>query len=132
LIGIALGWLSTLVERWSHNPKVASSILAPGTFFFLFFLVTNQPAPSADHFNDSSRGEGGGGGRQSRVLYHLGPHSNHTDNSARGLVVMIVVCQMIDPGSIPGERTLFVGLHTPNTRPLRAVVIGVAGLTIFL
>jgi hypothetical protein len=30
---IALGWLSTLVERWSHNPKVASSILAPGTFF---------------------------------------------------------------------------------------------------
>ena len=26
---------------------------------------------------------------------------------ARGLVVMIVACQVIDPGSIPGERTLF-------------------------
>ena len=24
--------LAQLVERWSHNPKVASSILAPGTF----------------------------------------------------------------------------------------------------
>ena len=36
----SLGWLSTLVERWSHNPKVASSILAPGTFFaFTFVLV---------------------------------------------------------------------------------------------
>ncbi len=26
---------------------------------------------------------------------------------ARGLVVMIVACQVIDPGSIPGERTVF-------------------------
>ena len=29
---------------------------------------------------------------------------------ARGLVVMIVACQVIDPGSIPGERTVFA-LH---------------------
>ena len=27
--------------------------------------------------------------------------------SARGLVVMIVACQVMDPGSIPGERTFF-------------------------
>ena len=31
-----------------------------------------------------------------------------TDNkSARGLVVMIVACQVMDPGSIPGERNIF-------------------------
>lgn len=30
-------WLSWL-ERWSHNPKVASSSLARGTVFFLSFL----------------------------------------------------------------------------------------------
>ena len=27
--------------------------------------------------------------------------------SARGLVVMIVACQVMDPGSIPGERRIF-------------------------
>ena len=28
--------------------------------------------------------------------------------SVRGLVVMIVACQVMDPGSIPGERIFFV------------------------
>ena len=28
----------------------------------------------------------------------------------RGLVVMIVACQVMDPGSIPGERTFFLSL----------------------
>jgi hypothetical protein len=28
--------LAQLVERWSHNPKVVSSILTPGTFFDSF------------------------------------------------------------------------------------------------
>jgi hypothetical protein len=28
--------------------------------------------------------------------------------SVRGLVVMIVACQVMDPGSIPGERKLFL------------------------
>jgi hypothetical protein len=28
--------LAQLVERWSHNPKVVSSILTPGTFFASF------------------------------------------------------------------------------------------------
>ena len=37
--------------------------------------------------------------------------SNLNRYRARGLVVMIVACQVIDPGSIPGERTLF-GLCT--------------------
>ena len=32
-----LGWLSLPVERRSHNPKVASSILAPGISLFLLF-----------------------------------------------------------------------------------------------
>lgn len=32
--------------------------------------------------------------------------------SARGLVVMIVACQVMDPGSIPGERKFFIALET--------------------
>jgi hypothetical protein len=28
----------------------------------------------------------------------------------RGLVVMIVACQVMDPGSIPGERIFVLGL----------------------
>jgi hypothetical protein len=34
-----------------------------------------------------------------------------TTRSVRGLVVMIVACQVMDPGSIPGERNFlsFVG-----------------------
>ena len=31
-----------------------------------------------------------------------------TTRSVRGLVVMIVACQVMDPGSIPGERNFFV------------------------
>ena len=31
--------------------------------------------------------------------------------SARGLVVMIVACQVMDPGSIPGERKFFIALE---------------------
>ena len=30
--------------------------------------------------------------------------------SARGLVVMIVACQVMDPGSIPGERKFFMAV----------------------
>jgi hypothetical protein len=30
------------------------------------------------------------------------------DNSVRGLVVMIVACQVMDPGSIPGERSFYM------------------------
>lgn len=29
----------------------------------------------------------------------------------RGLVVMIVACQVMDPGSIPGERIFFLSLE---------------------
>ena len=45
-------------------------------------------------------------------------------NRARGLVVMIVACQVMDPGSIPGERTfaskgvLFVFLEKTRTQNL--------------
>ena len=31
----------------------------------------------------------------------------HQYNRVRGLVVMIVACQVMDPGSIPGERSFF-------------------------
>jgi hypothetical protein len=34
--------------------------------------------------------------------------NDHT--SVRGLVVMIVACQVMDPGSIPGERIFFAML----------------------
>jgi hypothetical protein len=30
----------------------------------------------------------------------------HTPSSVRGLVVMIVACQVMDPGSIPGGRSV--------------------------
>ena len=40
-------------------------------------------------------------------------------NRARGLVVMIVACQVIDPGSIPGERIflLLVPFCVPFSHP---------------
>ena len=33
---------------------------------------------------------------------------------ARGLVVMIVACQVMDPGSIPGERIFLSFFDPPN------------------
>ena len=35
-------------------------------------------------------------------------HLKKNEHSARGLVVMIVACQVMDPGSIPGERNFFL------------------------
>ena len=54
-------------------------------------------------------------------------------SSARGLVVMIVACQVMDPGSIPGERIffLFFGSRKKTTtvgfEPTRAKPINLAG-----
>ena len=39
---------------------------------------------------------------------------DHQYNRVRGLVVMIVACQVMDPGSIPGER-IFVFVTNPQT-----------------
>ena len=42
-----------------------------------------------------------------RVLWrNPGPESVNAA-SVRGLVVMIVACQVMDPGSIPGERNFY-------------------------
>ena len=41
----------------------------------------------------------------------LGPTTHHKCMSVRGLVVMIVACQVMDPGSIPGERIFALGLN---------------------
>ena len=38
--------------------------------------------------------------------HDLSPFCRFT-SSVRGLVVMIVACQVMDPGSIPGERNFF-------------------------
>ena len=35
---------------------------------------------------------------------------NVVESRVRGLVVMIVACQVMDPGSIPGERSFFLSL----------------------
>ena len=99
--------LAQLVERWSHNPKVVSSILTPGNFAWM-----------------NSEGSGLGlqiqGGLTSQwfestfcvPVFLFGEEcvldlSNifTTLISVRGLVVMIVVT---DPGSIPGERNFFL------------------------
>ena len=37
--------------------------------------------------------------------------------SVRGLVVMIVACQVMDPGSIPGERMFFARELHPAVDP---------------
>ena len=49
---------------------------------------------------------------------------------ARGLVVMIVACQVMDPGSIPGERIFFFKIKSTTTvgfEPTRAKPINLAG-----
>jgi hypothetical protein len=38
-------------------------------------------------------------------------------SSVRGLVVMIVACQVMDPGSIPGERMFFARELRPIVDP---------------
>jgi hypothetical protein len=35
------------------------------------------------------------------------------ESRVRGLVVMIVACQVMDPGSIPGERNFFFTFPVP-------------------
>ena len=41
------------------------------------------------------------------IRAHISSCSDFLHMSARGLVVMIVACQVMDPGSIPGERKFF-------------------------
>ena len=43
----------------------------------------------------------------------VGPTTHHKCMSVRGLVVMIVACQVMDPGSIPGERSFFFFIVLP-------------------
>ena len=150
--------LAQLVERWSHNPKVVSSILTPGNFAWMnsegsglglqiqggltsqwfestfcafvckfFFVVrcgqlkirinkkTNtvlvqrrcsmrgsNPRPLAHKTNTLP----------TELMEHvcrswLPASLTVVESRVRGLVVMIVACQVMDPGSIPGERSLF-------------------------
>jgi hypothetical protein len=150
--------LAQLVERWSHNPKVVSSILTPGNFAWmnsegsglgfqiqggltsqwfestfcaivckLFLLCRSGQASRRESKKTctvlverrcSMRGS------NPRPLAHktntlpteLMEHVCRTwlpashisvESRVRGLVVMIVACQVMDPGSIPGERSLF-------------------------
>ena len=137
------------VERWSHNPKVVSSILTPGKYFArmnsegsglgfqirggltsqwfkstfcAFFFASNTYLPTRVAKRCSMRGS------NPRPLAHKtntlptelmeptsGKNLGHRDltaheitSSVRGLVVMIVACQVMDPGSIPGERSSFL------------------------
>jgi hypothetical protein len=48
------------------------------------------------------------GGSFCNTVMSPSPTLQRSTYRARGLVVMIVACQVIDPGSIPGERTFFV------------------------
>ena len=147
-----------MVERWSHNPKVVSSILTPGNFawmnsegsglglqiqggltsqwfestfcafvYKLFFVLRvlsvlktqiNKKNTVAVQCCCSMRGS------NPRPLAHktntlptelmehvcrswLPASFQSVESRVRGLVVMIVACQVMDPGSIPGERNLF-------------------------
>jgi hypothetical protein len=44
-----------------------------------------------------------------------------SQNRVRGLVVMIVACQVMDPGSIPGERISFFPGGTTREVPANAL-----------
>jgi hypothetical protein len=59
-----LGWLSLPVERRSHNPKVASSILAPGISLFLFFLFSFLLSYGCQHLSFQPVGVQGGSGQK--------------------------------------------------------------------
>jgi hypothetical protein len=156
--------LAQLVERWSHNPKVVSSILTPGNFawmnsegsglglqiqggltsqwfestfcafaYKLFWLCRyGQPQDTNQQKTNAAPGEHRCSMRGSnpRPLAHktntlptelmehvcrswLPASLKVVVSRVRGLVVMIVACQVMDPGSIPGERNFFVHLPCP-------------------
>ena len=42
------------------------------------------------------------------ILLHWDSYTKRKHISVHGLVVMIVACQVMDPGSIPGERIFLV------------------------
>jgi hypothetical protein len=137
--------LAQLVERWSHNPKVVSSILTPGSFAWMnsegsglglqihggFTSQWFESTFCASHpFLFVAQADTVGKkcsmrGSNPRPLAHktntlptelMEPPERHEQelspfcsltSSVRGLVVMIVACQVMDPGSIPGERKTF-------------------------
>ena len=148
-----------MVERWSHNPKVVSSILTPGNFAWMNSEGSGlglqiQGGLTSQWFEStfcafvcklcfvyagvvSSRHEStkktitvlverrcSMRGSNPRPLAHktntlptelmehvcrswLPASLTSVESRVRGLVVMIVACQVMDPGSIPGERSLF-------------------------
>lgn len=140
-----------MVERWSHNPKVVSSILTPGNFawmnsegsglglqiqggltsqwfestFCAFCNISSfswkqnvcsmwgsNPRPLAHKTNTLP----------TELMEHvqhmkLSPPQPGVDRTCvRGLVVMIVACQVMDPGSIPGERIPFCPFFSSSCR----------------
>ena len=49
-----------------------------------------------------------------KQLIHSDSIAQEITSSVRGLVVMIVACQVMDPGSIPGERIFCSSSHPPR------------------
>ena len=152
-----------MVERWSHNPRVVSSILTPANFAWMnseawasnprginvpvvrihllrvrvtsFYGCAGMVSPRHNQQKTKAvPGEQGCSMRGSnpRPLAHktntlptelmehacrswLPASSTSVESRVRGLVVMIVACQVMDPGSIPGERKLFL-FTSPGSR----------------
>ena len=130
-----------MVERWSHNPKVVSSILTPGNFAWMNSEGSGlglqiQGGLTSQWFESTfcafcnissfswKQNVCSMWGSNPRPLAHktntlpteLMEHACHSwvpqcptsiESRVRGLVVMIVACQVMDPGSIPGERIFF-------------------------
>ena len=142
-----LAGLAQLVERWSHNPKVVSSILTPGNFAWMNSEGSGlglqiQGGLTSQWFESTFCASlfGCQAHRQKKhavLQWHCSmwgsnprplAHKTNTlptelmehtclslvpqcptsiESRVRGLVVMIVACQVMDPGSIPGERIFF-------------------------
>ena len=127
-----LGWCSWL-SRVLHTHEVTSSILVSSTFFCFVFRHGRKFGRVVKAVALGAILVRGRGSNPLACIFFccflfffllLGcgtgctkPCTNHLPNRyrARGLVVMIVACQVIDPGSIPGERTLFVIFFAPAT-----------------
>ena len=141
--------LAQLVERWSHNPKVVSSILTPGNFAWMnsegsglglqiqggltsqwfkstfcayvgILLVEDLVSKAHGRKKDGCSMRGSNprplahktNTLPTELMEHVYPSTFPTslpfiESRVRGLVVMIVACQVMDPGSIPGERNFF-------------------------
>ena len=103
-LGVFFRWVGKILRKrqWCIGNIEASQALAPGStpgWRTIFWQVWKNNDPQRESNPQSS-------GLESDALPLR--HGVISYRSARGLVVMIVACQVMDPGSIPGERKIFL------------------------